>query len=91
MQGVVDPFTPLGRDVLSLVARGFMRVLHVQRPIEQVVLSAGGRLFADITDVTQVLLVVLSKADPAAQQTLQRLIDAGRVALNDRLPAAASG
>jgi pyruvate,water dikinase len=81
VQGVVDPFTPLGRDVLTLVARGFMRVLHVQRPIEQVVLSAGGRLFADITDATQVLLVVLSKADPGAQQTLQRLINAGRVAL----------
>jgi rifampicin phosphotransferase len=81
VQGVVEPFTPMGRDVLRLVAGGMTSMLHVQRPIEQVVLSAGGRLFVDITDATQVLLAVLSKADPAAQQTLQRLIDAGRVAL----------
>lgn len=81
VQGVVEPFTPLGRDVLRLGARGFLRVLHVQRPIEQAVVSAGGRLFADITDATQVLLTILSKADPGAQQTLQRLVDAGRVAL----------
>jgi rifampicin phosphotransferase len=91
VQGVVEPFTPLGRDVLPLVARGFMRVLHVQRPIEQVILSAGGRLFADITDVTQVLLAVLSKADPGAQQTLQRLVDGtqGRIVLLERMPSVA--
>ncbi len=79
VQGVVDPFTPLGRDAMRMVAAGIFRFLHIERPPREVLTDAGGRLFVDVTDATAVMRVVLGRVDPGAQQALERLIAEGSV------------
>jgi rifampicin phosphotransferase len=81
VQGVIDPFTPMGRDVIRQgMAAGLLALLRVERPVHEVVVEAGGRLFIDATDITGILVRLLGGVDPGAQQTLARLIDQGRVA-----------
>ncbi|MBK9712355.1 MAG: phosphoenolpyruvate synthase [Kouleothrix sp.] len=80
VQGVVDPLTPLGCDIIQLLAGGMLQFLQVERPAAQIVPAAGGRLFVDITDITGLWLSILSKLDPGARQTLARLVDQGQVA-----------
>src|SRR4029078_225933 len=53
VQGVIDPFTPLGRDLLQLTAGGALELLDVKRPAYEVIPAAGHRLFLDLTESTQ--------------------------------------
>jgi len=81
VQGVLDPFTPLGSDLLQLLGNGFLRLFKIQRPVQQVIPAAGGRLFIDITDITRLWLAALRRLDPGARQALSQLIDKGQVGL----------
>jgi len=81
VQGVLDPFTPLGCDLLQLLGAGFLELIKVQRPVRQVIPAAGGRLFIDVTDITKLWLAALSRLDPGARQALSQLIDKGQVEL----------
>ena len=79
VQGVVDPFTPLGRDVLQLLASGFLTLFRVDRPVREGIPTAGGRLFIDVTDITRLWLEALKRLDPGAHRTLTQLIADGSV------------
>jgi pyruvate,water dikinase len=84
VQGVLDPFTPLGRDMIRLLARSVFQLFHIRRVTPQdALVDAGGRLFIDITDATSVFAFVLANTDPAAAQTLRRLVAEGRVAMKN--------
>ena len=91
VQGVNDPFTPLGLDALRLLLGGVPRVFHVQRPIQQLMPTAAGRLLLDVTDLARdpilrnLLMALLARADPAARQALVRILAAGRLAPNRSL------
>ncbi len=79
VQGVVDPFTPLGCDLLQLLAGGFLSVARVGRAPREVIPAAGGRLFIDVTNLTRLAVAVFQRVDPGARQTLARLIAEGQV------------
>lgn len=81
VQGVVDPFTPLGGDLLQLLASGFLQVARVQRPLDQALPQAGGRIFIDVTEITTIWRLALSRLDPGARRTLDQLIADGQVQL----------
>ena len=72
VQGVVDPFTPLGGDLLQLLASGFLQVAKVRQPIKQALPQAGGRIFIDVTEITKIWRLALSRLDPGAQCLLDR-------------------
>src|SRR5207253_10602647 len=82
VQGVVEPFTPLG---LNALRHALTRGLPFHRPPEMLMPDAGGRLFIDITDlvrdplVRKVVLAFLARADAAARQALLQLLSEGRV------------
>lgn len=84
VQGVIDPFTPLGLDVLQRLLGDRLRALGVRRPLSEIVPTAGGRIFMDITGeardplLRRAVLERLAAADPAASRILRRLIDQGR-------------
>lgn len=86
IQGVTDPFTPLGIDALRLIFSGVRDLLHIKSPVQAFLPDAGGRLFIDFTDpvrdrlLRKLVLSFLAQIDPGAQQTLRRLIDEGRFA-----------
>ena len=83
VQGVLDPLTPLGRDVMRLImAPGFFRFLKLDTPASEVVLEAGGRLYIDITGATAVWKTILVNGDPPSGQTLAKLIADGTLQLN---------
>ena len=85
VQGVTDPLTPLGQDAFRLIAGGMARFIGVQRPGSAIFLSAGDRLFIDLTDMAHIprlrrmLVNILSVGDSGARQTLLRLIETGRL------------
>lgn len=85
IQGVSEPLTPLGMDALRLLFSGIPRLLHLQRSPRQLLPEAGGRLFLDFTEVMadprlrKLGLSLLANTEPGAQQTLLRLIEAGRI------------
>jgi pyruvate,water dikinase len=86
VQGIIDPFTPLGRDVLQKgLATGMFQLLRARRPAREGLVTAGGRLFIDITEISAIWNGVLGGVDPGAKQTLARLVDAGRVMLKNPL------
>src|SRR5262249_55808789 len=72
LQGVVDPFTPLGWSLFQKVAQG----IPVQTPRQQLMPEAGGRLFVDITTpvrdprLRRVILAILERGDPGARAAL---------------------
>jgi phosphohistidine swiveling domain-containing protein len=86
IQGITDPFTPLGIDALRLVFGGVRDLLRIQSPPRDFLPDAGGRLFLDFTDpvrdrrLRNLVLDFLARIDPGAQQTLRRLISEGRFA-----------
>jgi pyruvate,water dikinase len=80
VQGVIDPFTALGRDLLQVTAGGALELLGVEQPACELIPAAGDRLFIDLTESTQIGLAALKRIDPGARETLARLIDEGRVA-----------
>ncbi|MBI4320697.1 MAG: phosphoenolpyruvate synthase [Chloroflexi bacterium] len=85
LQGVVEPFTPLGRDVLTLLFTGIFRNLGVRRSIGDIVIAAGGRLFIDATvplsdrRLRRLILLLLANADPGAREAALGLISSGRI------------
>jgi phosphohistidine swiveling domain-containing protein len=84
VQGVVEPFTPLGRDMIRVIAGGMFELLQIRTTTPQAALvDAGGRLFIDITDATKIFSFVLANTDPASAQTLRRLVADGRLALRN--------
>jgi pyruvate,water dikinase len=84
-QGVIDPLTPLGIDVLRLVLGPAARRLGIRRSIEQALPAAGDRLYVDVTDLVRdprlrrVYVTALSAADPASRPTVLRLANQGRI------------
>ena len=84
VQGVLDPITPLGRDVLRFLLDGILNMLSIPHSARDIAV-AGGRLFVDITEAVRaprgrrIFLAMLSNADPGARQTIMRLIDEGRI------------
>lgn len=85
IQGVSDPLTPLGIDALRLMMSGIARMLGVKQPMSEVLPEAGSRLFVDFTAIIQdpnlrkIGLSILEGGEPAAAQTLLRLLEEGRI------------
>ena len=71
IQGVTDPFTPLGIDALRLLFGGVRGLLHLQRSMSEILPDAGGRLFLDFSDLMadprlqNLALSFLEHTDPA--------------------------
>jgi pyruvate,water dikinase len=81
VQGVIDPFTPMGRDAIRQgLAAGLFRLFRIRQPVSEALVDAGDRLFIDITASTAFWRAFLPNIDPAAAQVLGALIDEGRVA-----------
>ena len=82
VQGILDPITPLGQDVLKLMFSGGARLFGYQQQYltDTPLHTAGERLFADVTPIFSNVagqkfgLKALSVADPAIQQILMSLL-----------------
>ena len=91
VQGVTDPFTSLGTDGLQMVFGGFLPLLHIKRNRRDVLLSAGDRLFIDVTDMVRdprlrkLYLAGMSAVDPGARQIISRLAAQGRLPIKRSL------
>jgi len=88
IQGITDPITPLGRDVLRvLLGALLLRILRLDVNVRHAIVDAGERLFLNFTEVVRhpqmrgVLLAAMERGDPAAKQILVRLIESGRLPL----------
>jgi rifampicin phosphotransferase len=85
IQGVSDPITPLGIDLLRLMASGVTKVLGIEQPMSEIMPEAGNRLFVDFTTIMQdprlrnIGLSILEGGEPGARQTLLRLIESGTI------------
>jgi rifampicin phosphotransferase len=85
IQGVSDPITPLGIDLLRLMAGGVAKVLGIEQPMNEIMPEAGNRLFIDFTTIMQdprlrnIGLSILEGGEPGARQTLLRLIESGTI------------
>jgi pyruvate,water dikinase len=91
LQGVIEPITPLGQGIFPLLATGILRVAGVQRPGKDILIVAGGRIFADftipITDrrLRHLILTLMANADPGARKVALGLIDSGRIPTSERV------
>ncbi len=85
VQGVPEPFTPLGANVLQVMLGAVLDLLHSRWPVEEVAPAAGGRLFLDATELARDprtrngIRSMLAWADPGARQALIRVMDEGRL------------
>ncbi len=85
IQGLTDPLTPLGGDVVRLTMRGLLESFGIHAAIERILPAAGSRLFLDLTDLLrdpQLRLFaysLLARVDPAARQIVSRLVRESRV------------
>ena len=85
IQGVPEPFTPMGIDTLRLVLSAVPKILSSPATARDILPDAGGRLFIDVTDLARdphlrnFVLAVLERADPGARPTFQRLLAEGRI------------
>ncbi len=81
-QGMLDPYTPLGQDMLSGVVTGFALMFgtKVKAEDQRVLLNAGERLFVNITGLLksskgrELLAVFLSSIDPISSAILINLL-----------------
>ncbi len=93
IQGVNEPFTPLGIDALRLLFGGIPKLFHIQSSLRQLLPDAGGRLFLDVTALVSdpalqnLILSFLADVDPSARQILLRLMNEGRFLSNRVLTA----
>lgn len=93
IQGVSEPLTPLGMDVLRMLFSGVPRLLHIDRSMDELLPDAGNRLFVEFTDLVRdpylrkVGLAVLAGTEPGARQTLSRLVSEGRIPMKRILTA----
>ncbi len=84
-QGVTDPLTPLGVDVVRLIATLIYHTVGVRGDMEQLAPEAGDRLFLDFTvllgdpRLRSVAYNFLAGADPAARQIVMRQVQEGRI------------
>lgn len=86
VQGLPDPLTPLGRDVLRQLLGGLIvNIFKFKVNLHQVFLEAGERLFLNFTVLAhhprlqKVLLAMLERIDPGAKQVVQQLMAQGRL------------
>jgi rifampicin phosphotransferase len=85
VQGVVEPFTPLGQDIFPVVIFGILRAFGIQRPVRDMLIVAGGRLHVDATDMLsdkqlrKPMMTLLANTDPAAAKAVQALITSERL------------
>ncbi len=88
-QGMLDPYTPLGRDVFSYLIAGMAKGFQIQlRPADQrVFLEAGERIFVNITELLRneigrnIAGIFISSIDPVSRETFQALLEDPRLAL----------
>jgi phosphohistidine swiveling domain-containing protein len=88
LQGVLDPLTPLGRDVLRALcaAWGTRLRVHVTYETQKMMLVAGERLFVNLTSTVRSRLVrrlgpdMWRLADPGLARALEGLRDDPRLA-----------
>ena len=79
VQGVMDPFTPLGRAAFWLIANH----LPFHTPGPTLLPEAGGRLFIDVTApardprLRHLLLALLARGDPGAREAVLGLMRGG--------------
>jgi pyruvate,water dikinase len=82
VQGVLDPFTPMGRDMVrKALARALFSFLEIESDPAALVAEAGDRLYIDITGATALWSLMFANIDPAALQTLQKLLAEGRLSM----------
>ncbi len=89
VQGMLDPFTPLGQDLFAGLVVGVARRFGVSLTPEtqRVFLKAGERLFINVTGLfrhstgRQFLQLFLYAADPASSDVVRRLLDDPRLAV----------
>jgi phosphohistidine swiveling domain-containing protein len=83
VQGMLDPMTPLGRDVIKaiFIGGGTLFGFHGNTPENQKVLyEAGGRLWGNLTPVInnergrKMYLGTVNGVDPGAASTIKRLV-----------------
>jgi rifampicin phosphotransferase len=88
-QGMLDPYTPLGRDVLAGVIVGIGRRLGSSQTAasQRVLVTAGERLWVDITPIVRsdfgrkALPLFIAAMDPASAGTLEKLTQDPRLAV----------
>ena len=90
VQGVFDPLTPLGRDVITHLLNGVIRLLgHRGSPV---VATAAQRIYIGYDGllaygfIRRIVLGAMQSIDPAAAETLRQLVDAGEFPPPRRLP-----
>ena len=87
-QGMLDPYTPLGRDVFGYLASGMGEMFGARiKPEEQrILLAAGERLFVNITGLLhnsigrQVAGLFVASIDPASGEIINSLLSDPRLA-----------
>ncbi|MCC7450555.1 MAG: phosphoenolpyruvate synthase [Anaerolineae bacterium] len=86
LQGVLAPFTPIGRDVFLIASKGVLQLMRVRMTPHEALVVAGGRLYINITHAVRdrqlrnIILFMFANIDPGAREALVHLIDDGRIA-----------
>lgn len=88
IQGVFDPYTPLGQDAPRLVVCGAGRVggLDLTMDTQQMFCVAGERLFINLTPIVhhpvtrRILRTVMGFLDPGARPAFEKLLEDPRLA-----------
>lgn len=91
-QGMLDPLSPIGQDVYTLVAACLIHHFGVKARAQdrQGLLSAGERLFVNITGIfcnplgRQILSVFVEAIDPVSSSVIKALMDDARLELIHR-------
>lgn len=94
MQGLLDPLTPLGRDLIPRLIVSMIGIFGRQEtPASQrVVLAAGERIFADITGFVRhprgrgLMRAILGVIEPSAGLALEAVWDDPRLAVQQARP-----
>ena len=88
IQGMLDPFTPLGQDAIMLVLVAFFRAFGYRYDFatQREVVVAGERVYANFTPALRhptfrrALVGALGFVEPSAQQAVRSLLDDSRLA-----------
>ncbi|MCO6450945.1 MAG: hypothetical protein J5I90_09195 [Caldilineales bacterium] len=94
MQGMLDPMTTMGRDVIPRLIVAMMTVFgrHEDPDNQNVVLEAGDRIFANITGFVRhprgrpLIMSILGAIEPRAGQALATVLDDPRLAVQHSRP-----
>ena len=92
IQGVTDPLTPFGANLLQILAgNGIVQLLQIPGNPRAFLPFAGGRLFIDMTDLARdprlrnFVTGVFERGDPGALAAFRRLVAQGRIPLQPTL------